>query len=150
MDAVDQDFGSGRPWLWIDWILEEDLRGARAKRLVLIFPAPGDRWMFATSAVLMNEKSHELSLHDGPRLDTEADGNSYFSFSYQRSGTLEPVAFLIKLYPKRKGHIQVAFKAERKWLRADPWRSVERMQMTKQYRVWETNAKEKLKLFVRF
>jgi hypothetical protein len=23
MSTVDQDFGSGRSWLWIDWILEE-------------------------------------------------------------------------------------------------------------------------------
>jgi hypothetical protein len=59
MYAVDQDFGAGRSWLWTDWILEEELRRARRKRLVLIFPADSECWTFATFAVLLNEKSHE-------------------------------------------------------------------------------------------
>jgi hypothetical protein len=93
--------------LWTDWILEEELRGTRPKRLILICPADGDHWTFAALAVLLNEKSHERSLDDGPRFYIEANGNSYFSFSFRRSGTLEPVAFLIKLYPQRKGHFRL-------------------------------------------
>jgi hypothetical protein len=31
------------------------MRGAHPKRLILIFPADGDRWTFATWAVLLNE-----------------------------------------------------------------------------------------------
>jgi hypothetical protein len=89
--------------LWTDWILEEELRGARPKRLVLSLPVDGDRWTLTTLAVLLNEKSHEWSLHDYSRFYTEANGKSYFSFSYRGSGTLEPVAFLIKLYPQRNG-----------------------------------------------
>jgi hypothetical protein len=41
--------------LWTDWILEEKLRGARPKRLVLIVHADGDRWTFATLAILLNK-----------------------------------------------------------------------------------------------
>jgi hypothetical protein len=66
MDAVDQDFGAGRCWGRTDWIVEEELRGARPKRLVLSFPADDDCWTFAALAVLPNEKSHEWSLHHGP------------------------------------------------------------------------------------
>jgi hypothetical protein len=120
MDIVDQDLGAGPPWLWTDWILEEELRGVRSKRLVLIFPTDGDRWTFATLAVLLNEKSQELSLHDDPRFYAEANGNSSFSFFSRCSAILEPVAVLIKLYQQRKGNSQIAVEAERKWLRADP------------------------------
>jgi hypothetical protein len=55
---------------------------------------------------------------------------------------LEPVAFFIKLYSQIEGYFQIAVEAEIKRLRPDPWRTVERMERTKQCRGGETNTKE--------
>jgi hypothetical protein len=59
MDDVGQDFVDARLWLWTDWTLEKEFPGARPKRVLVINPADGDHWMFATLAVLLNERSQQ-------------------------------------------------------------------------------------------